>query len=60
VLKCVGKIQSVKLGSCCDFVTSCWADLGGFHAHALERTPDCEYTFYALLALGNLLAEPEP
>ncbi len=60
VLQCVGGIPSVKLAACFDFVNSCWSDSGGFHAHSLDRTADCEYTFYALLALGNLVAEPKP
>lgn len=37
-----------------DFITSLWSDDGGFTGHALDRTSDCEYTFYALLALGSL------
>jgi hypothetical protein len=39
---------------CLDFVIGLWDESGGFVGHALDRTPDCEYTFYALLALGNL------
>jgi len=37
-----------------DFVTSLWNDDGGFSGHALDEISDCEYTFYALLALGSL------
>jgi prenyltransferase beta subunit len=36
-----------------EFVESCWAPSGGFGAVA-RATPDVEYTFYALLALGSL------
>ncbi len=57
-LSCIGELRGVKLDACLDFVTGCWDDSGGFHAHALDRTPDCEYTFYGLLALGNLVADP--
>jgi hypothetical protein len=56
-LNCLGTMDGVKLDACYEFVTGCWGEAGGFHAHALDRTPDCEYTFYALLALGNLVAE---
>ncbi len=42
-----------------DFVVSLWDDNGGFRGHRLDSTPDCEYTFYALLALG-VLAQEDP
>lgn len=35
-----------------EFVASLWSDNGGFCGHAADPTTDCEYTFYALLALG--------
>lgn len=35
-----------------EFVESLWADNGGFRGHPSDPTTDCEYTFYALLALG--------
>lgn len=41
--------------SCLDFVEQRWREGGGFCAHALDTVADCEYTFYGLLALGNLL-----
>jgi hypothetical protein len=31
-----------------------WAESGGFFGNQGETQPDCEYTFYALLALGAL------
>jgi len=37
-----------------EFVEMLWDDGGGFCGHAADPTPDCEYTFYALLALGCL------
>lgn len=56
-LNCLGATQGVRLDACFEFVTACWNDAGGFHAHALDRRPDCEYTFYGLLALGNMVGE---
>ncbi len=35
-----------------EFVASLWDDNGGFRGHPADPTTDCEYTFYALLALG--------
>lgn len=40
--------------ACLDFVDSLWTNQGGFHGHWADDTLDCEYTFYALLALGHL------
>jgi hypothetical protein len=34
------------------FVEALWADEGGFRGHPADPLADCEYTFYALLALG--------
>jgi len=39
--------------ACLDFVDSLWSR-GGFHGCGADLTPDCEYTFYGLLALGSL------
>jgi hypothetical protein len=39
---------------CLDFIDSLWSNEGGFHGHWLDETLDCEYTYYGLLALGNL------
>jgi len=51
------RLASVELGdlreACLDFVDSLWSP-GGFHGCVADRTPDCEYTFYGLLALGSL------
>lgn len=35
-----------------EFVMDHWDESGGFRANLLEDTCDCEYTYYALLALG--------
>lgn len=40
---------------CLSFVEEQWHTNGGFCAHALDNVPDCEYTYYGLLALGHLL-----
>ncbi len=37
-----------------DFVESLWDDNGGFRGHPADPLTDCEYAFYALLALGSL------
>jgi prenyltransferase beta subunit len=39
---------------CLDFIDSLWTNEGGFYGHWGDDTLDCEYTFYALLALGHL------
>ncbi len=39
---------------CLDFINGLWDGRGGFCASSADRTPDCEYTYYALLAMGHL------
>lgn len=39
---------------CLDFVDSLWTNSGGFYGSWGDDAQDCEYTFYALLALGHL------
>lgn len=39
---------------CLDFIDSLWTSRGAFHGHWADETVDCEYTYYALLALGHL------
>jgi prenyltransferase beta subunit len=50
--------QHVPIGgireACLDFVDSLWTNRGGFYGTWADDAPDCEYTFYALLALGHL------
>jgi prenyltransferase beta subunit len=53
-LHCVGAPIDRVREACIDFVDSLWSPRGGFRGHALDDTLDCEYTFYALLALGHL------
>ncbi|MBN2511343.1 MAG: hypothetical protein JXB18_00260 [Sedimentisphaerales bacterium] len=46
----VGLIREAALR----FVNDCLTESGGFQAHAFDPTVDSEYTFYGILALGNL------
>ena len=39
---------------CLDFIDSLWSNSGGFYGSWGDDVQDCEYTFYALLALGHL------
>ena len=39
---------------CLDFLDSLWSSDGGFCGSWADRALDCEYTYYGLLALGNL------
>ena len=41
--------------ACLSFTTGLQTPDGGFRGHVGDDTPDCEYTFYGLLALGHLL-----
>ncbi len=43
---------------CLDFVDSLWTNRGGFFGTWADDATDCEYTFYALLALGHLSLDP--
>ncbi len=43
---------------CLDFVDSLWTNRGGFFGSWADDTVDCEYTYYALLALGHLSLGP--
>ena len=43
---------------CLDFVDSLWTNRGGFFGTWADDSLDCEYTYYALLALGHLSLEP--
>jgi hypothetical protein len=39
---------------CLDFIDTLWSSKGGFYGTWEDDVLDCEYTFYALLALGHL------
>ncbi len=43
---------------CLDFVDSLWSNRGGFFGTWADDAADCEYTYYALLALGHLSLDP--
>ena len=46
-------IDKIRDGSI-EFVESLWNASGGFSGHLADATPDVEYTYYGLLALGHL------
>jgi len=37
-----------------NFIDSLWNGRGGFYGNSADTTADCEYTYYGLLALGQL------
>jgi hypothetical protein len=39
---------------CLDFIDTLWTNAGAFYGNWADDTPDCEYTYYGLLALGHL------
>jgi prenyltransferase beta subunit len=39
---------------CLDFVDTLWVNRGAFYGTWADEQPDCEYTYYGLLALGHL------
>ena len=47
------RIDGIREG-CLDFVDSLWTSQGAFYGTWADDVPDCEYTFYGLLALGHL------
>lgn len=53
-LQAVGASLDAIREPCMESVELLWHDEGGFCGHLADDTPDCEYTFYALLALGVL------
>ena len=40
--------------NCLDFIDTLWVNRGAFHGSWADDELDCEYTYYALLALGHL------
>lgn len=46
-------LEAVK-EPCLDFIDSLWTNRGTFYGNWTEDVTDCEYTYYALLALGHL------
>jgi hypothetical protein len=39
---------------CLDFIDTLWTSKGAFYGNWADDVTDCEYTYYALLALGHL------
>jgi hypothetical protein len=46
-------VEAVK-EQCLDFIDSLWTSAGAFYGNWTDEAPDCEYTYYGLLALGHL------
>jgi len=38
-----------------DYLDGLWDVQGGFHGHPADDVLDCEYTYYGLLSLGDLV-----
>ena len=53
-LSCMGVSLDLLREPCLDFVRSLWTGDGAFAGSWADPTPDCEYTYYGLLALGHL------
>jgi len=53
----VGVPVEMLRDKCMRFIEGLLTDGGGFRGHAFDDDADCEYTFYALLALGHLAGE---
>jgi inactivated superfamily I helicase len=54
-LSCIGASLDSLRQPCLDFVRSLWTGDGAFAGSWADPTPDCEYTYYGLLALGHLV-----
>lgn len=53
-LSCMGVPLDSFREPCLDFIHSLWTGGGAFCGSWADPTPDCEYTYYGLLALGHL------
>lgn len=51
-LKLAGESMSPYSVKCTEFINLHWDNSGGFFGSVADTRPDCEYTYYALLALG--------
>ncbi|NOQ24558.1 MAG: hypothetical protein GQ564_04275 [Bacteroidales bacterium] len=51
-LKLAGESMSPYSDKCTEFINLHWDNSGGFFGSVADTRPDCEYTYYALLALG--------
>jgi prenyltransferase beta subunit len=53
-LACLKADLGPRVEPCLDFIDTLWTARGGFFGHWEDTHLDCEYTYYALLALGHL------
>jgi len=53
-LAALGRPLGAVAEACCDYVESLWDGCGGFRGNWADTVCDCEYVFYALLALGHV------
>ncbi|MCP4903260.1 MAG: hypothetical protein GY906_40375 [bacterium] len=53
-LTVTGALPSQGLKDIAEFIEGSWQPCGGFSAHPMDVSPDCEFTYYALLGLGAL------
>jgi prenyltransferase beta subunit len=51
-LKLSGESLDSYSDKCTEFINLHWDNSGGFFGSVADTRPDCEYTYYALLALG--------
>jgi hypothetical protein len=57
-LAALGVSRAAVAEPTCRFVESLWNDGGGFRGYAADTKSDCEFTYYALVALGALEDDP--
>jgi len=53
-LAMIGKSTDDIKERCLDFIDGLWDGKGGFCGSSADSVADCEYTYYALLAIGHL------
>ena len=53
-LRSMGASLDAVREPCLDFIQLLWTGGGSFCGSWADPTPDCEYTYYGLLALGSL------
>lgn len=59
-LACAGADLTPIRETTLEFVDRLWREAGGFAGHEFDNVIDCEYTFYGLLAMGELADESAP
>lgn len=53
-LAAAGHLERVSMRGHLNYAESLWTESGGFCGSVSDPVPDCEYTFYGLLALGSV------